>query len=155
MTSVAKYQRSLQAYKGHITRGINNCNSVKTSVPEDVDRLETSISFLESKWPVYEEAYMRLENALIQEGSDEDSSTSQADYYAVWDEYQNNLVKFRSHLRSTKPETTVGGSTAADPTPTYVKPKLPEIKLPYFSGDHTNMRPFTINFKLRLVFGVI
>ena len=68
----------------------------------NVDRLETSISFLESKWPAYENAYMNWEATLLSKDSEHDLSSMQRDYYAVWKDYQDNLVKFKSLLRNNR-----------------------------------------------------
>ena len=102
MATVEQCKRSLTCYKGHITRAINNCADVITAGDVNVDRLETSISFLESKWPAYENAYMNWEATLLSKDSEHDVSSVQRDYYAVWKDYQDNLVKFKSLLRNNR-----------------------------------------------------
>lgn len=151
MTSVAQYQRSLQAYKGHITRAINSCNGVIAGTPIDTDILETSISFLETKWPVYEQCYMKYEEALITEKGEAELTSAQEAYYAVWEDYQNKLVQFKSKLRSAKSQTTTTqNSTPGAQATASVRPKLPIIKLPFFPGDYTEYEAFYDQFQAQV-----
>lgn len=144
--SIEQLKNSLQAFKGHITRAINNCTSVISS---DVDKfkLETSISFLESKWPGYDQAYMALEAAIISDGTGIALSSVQEDYYAVWENYQNNLVKFKSCLQNASG--TRDTRVHAELTKSE-KPKLPTLKLPTFAGDYTEFDSFFDQFQAQI-----
>lgn len=146
MTSIEQCKRSLQAFKGHITRAINNCNSIISSETIDIDKLATSISFLERKWPGYEEAYMTLEASIIASDTVSDMSSEQEEYYAVWDNYQDNLAKFKSRLRNLGENST----TVAPRVGAVATPKLPIIKLPTFSGDYTEYESFFDQFQAQI-----
>ena len=150
MKSIEQCKRSLKAFKGHLTRAINNCSTVVASDVVDIDKLETSIEFLESKWPGYEQAYLELEAATITDGSE--LGNVEDDYYSVWDNYQQQLVNFKVHLRSLKDKTSKQASHKPLEATAGIldKPKLPEIKLPIFSGDYTEFDSFYDQFQAQI-----
>lgn len=146
MSSIEQCKRSLQAFKGHITRAINNCTSIISSETIDVDKLETAIAFLEGKWPGYEAAYMKLEAIMIASDEVYDTSSEQEEYYTVWESYQDSLARFKSHLRNVGENT----QTESPRVSTKAIAKLPIIKLPQFSGDYTEYESFFDQFQAQI-----
>lgn len=150
MKSLEQCKRSLQALKSHITRAIKNCSTVISNETVDKDELETSISFLESKWPGYEHAYMNLEAVVIIEGTDTELKSAQEDYNKVWDNYRANLVKFKSCLRNISEHGDNPSLHEAISAPSKERLKLPTIKLPTFAGDYTEFVSFFDQFQAQI-----
>ena len=101
----------------------------------DPQEAETTITFLETKWNRYDEAYNNYEAAMLEEdGKEEDIEKAQVEYYQLRSTCQHNIGKLRTLLTANKTPTV---------TPTsVVKPKLPSIQLPTFSGDPTEYEAF-------------
>ena len=65
MAKVEVLQRSLTAYKGHLTRASNDAEKLLDSRSQDNDDIQAVTLILENKWKRYDEAYNTLETALL------------------------------------------------------------------------------------------
>ena len=69
---LVKLKRSLNAYKGHLTRATNNCDALLKQPYSDKVEIEKSISNLEIRWNQYDQAYDAVEKVLLQTDCGED-----------------------------------------------------------------------------------
>lgn len=139
-------KRSLIAYKGHVTRAVNNCTTLLQQEEVDVVEYQNVIKCLESKWAQYDECYLKVEEYLLaDEDTEEEIVKLQDDYYQIQSNYQKYITKLR---------TKVTASTKSNQSPTTKEvsclPKLPNIHLPTFSGDITDYESFMDQFQAQI-----
>ena len=119
-----KCKRSLIAYKGHVTRALNNCTTLLDQEEVDVVEYKNVIKHMEIKWAQYDECYAKVEEQLLAlDETDDDITKLQDEYYRLQSNYQKNITKLR---------TTVTASTQGTPNPPQSnskevssRPKLP------------------------------
>lgn len=129
-------------------KAINQCNAIVTNPSIEQDRLELAINFLESKWPLCDRAYNVYEAKILSDelSKPEDVEREQEEYYEFWDHYQLKLLEYKSVLREEQVKST-GNNQVHEVS---VKPKLPTLKLPVFSGDYTEFESFYDQFSSQI-----
>lgn len=146
--SVDQCKRSLIAYKGHLTRAINESETLLEKVSVRPIEVKGCIEFLQTRWSSYDAAYFKLESALLEgECEDEDLEKVQVEYYELKANYQQNLYA----LTDKETPDHAGITTEQPQTPcSSTKPKLPTIQLPTFSGSLDEYEPFIDQFQVQI-----
>ena len=152
---LAKPKRSLKAYKGHLSRAINNCEDLLNQPYSDKIELEKSITNLETRWNSYEQSYETVEKILLEiEGDDNEIDSLQTDYYRSHETYQQSIPKMRSVLNQITHQTSGGpsapGTTTAPAASASVLPKLTNLQLPTFSGHLIEYEQFIDQFEAQI-----
>lgn len=145
---VDKIKRSYNAYKGHLTRATQNSEELRKATSVDVVEMERTITKLELRWTQFDETFNKLELLLLEEkNAESEVDNLQTEYYQYERNYQQNVAALRTTVKSQTPantQTTVQSNTSV------VRPKLPDIQLPIFSGDLTEYESFMDQFQAQI-----
>ena len=96
---LAKHKRSLIAYKGHLTRTIQNGEQLLQSSTIDLVEVGKTIESLVEKWTKYETACEIVESMLIESDAKEsDIDLMQREYYEQKVKYQHQVGQLRSKI---------------------------------------------------------
>ena len=143
-------KRSHISYKGHLTRAIKNADQLLKATTVDKGEVERTIDRLVLKWNNYEDSYNKLETLLLQtDVKDDVLEEMQNEFYNYEAEYQDRIVKLRSSVTS-NPDHTSSNKNNQDTGTEVVKPKLPCIKIPVFSGEITEYESFIDQFQAQI-----
>ena len=146
--ALAKCKRSFTAYKGHLTRAVENSELLLQASTIDLEEIRNTIERLKQRWTNYETAYEKIESLLIEGDIKEGEIDSmQEEFYEQEAKYQNQLAQLRSKVNV---NTVKIGSDPSDAVVTVLKPKLPAIKIPVFSGDIIEYESFIDQFEAQI-----
>ena len=144
-----KLKLSLSAYKSHLSRARNRLSEMTSKPHVEITVLESSLEYLKRRWEPYEQAYMKYEEYLIENCEKEEIECSQKEFDKVCDEYTESLSICTNLLSTLK----VGSSkqkVSSETQSSTVRPKLPSIQIPYFSGDYTEFESFFDQFQAQI-----
>ena len=90
--SVDKGKRSVKAYMGHLTRAITEGETVLGRASVRPIEVRNAIAYLQTRWSSYEEAYQKLESALLESDCEEEElERVQVEFYELKAKYQQIL----------------------------------------------------------------
>ena len=148
-----KSKRSLNAYKGHLTRSFTNSETLIKRTIVDLVEVQATIKSLETRWTNYEQAYNVVESLMLEsDDTDQEIDELQNEYYKYQDQYQELITKLRTTASTLIAQNNSG--QVMQPTPnsnmTSTRPKLPSIQLPTFSGDLGEYESFIDQFEAQI-----
>ena len=139
-------KRSMTAYKGSVTKQINNCRALQADSNTSHAEFQASLNTLQRRFDSYEESYHKYLEAVIETESEESALEKAAtDAFEVFeDDFQVTLRQFHAKLQQL-------ATTSQQPNPAPVCQSKPvtqfeKLKLPTFSGDLMDWPNFWARF---------